>query len=370
MNKNRNLVFYYPLGEGAPSSVGRSVFEYLLKKRDELPFDNVSIFSRSRDKKVLESKFKGIPVLTKKDLLNIKNSVIHIPISPLVFPNTKFLLHLLAKFRNNVLVLNYHGDIRTEVSLNYKNNHSINYSYIPTYVLLPTILRSATQLVVHSYLFRELVFDKYGVTDAKVIPNAVGDYWRSPSYAPISLDKGRMNIFYHGRLSAEKGIDILVKGFAKFLEDNKNCDAMLFIAGDGPQRNYLEKIINDLNLHQHAVLLGNLDKSLIKGYLKEVDAAIYPSVWDNFPLSYIEAFTCANCPVYFSKKAGIYDFILQSNTQLYAFEPDANVVCNILHSICRKDFNPTIIEDQRNFALNYRWDNIINIYMNMYLEIK
>ena len=369
MKNNKNLVFYYPLNDGAPSAVGRSIFENLLKKKDELPFNAISIFSPFKHKSIVESKFTDIPIFTERNILSIKNSIIHIPVSPLLLPNSKFLLQLYSMFGNNNLIFNYHGDIRTEVALNYKTNHKINYSYIPSCIFLPALLKSPDQLIVHSYLFKNLVLNKYGVTNAIVIPNGVEDYWYSSDYTPLPKNEGVTEIFYHGRLSAEKGVDILIKGFDKFLRGEKVHKALLYIAGDGPQKKFLEMMIQDLKLNQNVILLGNLDKSIIKGYLKKVDVAIYPSVWDNFPLSYIEAFASANCPVYFSKKAGIYDFVIRSKKQLYGFEPNIDTICKIISNVHKKEFNMEVLEQQKNFAIACNWDSVINDYIDVYSQI-
>ncbi|WP_094229075.1 glycosyltransferase family 4 protein [Methanolobus psychrotolerans] len=368
MKESSNLIYYYPVSKGAPSSVGRSIFEHLLKIRDELPVDDISIFCSSNNELCIKNKFQDVNIYTEKNMRNISNGIIHIPISPHLFPNNKFLLHMYAKLKRFPLILNYHGDIRTELSFNYKNNRTLNYSYIPTYVFLPTLLRSSDQLIVHSYLFKDLVEDKYGVKNAKVIPNAVEDFWHSEEYSLIPNKEGFVEIFYHGRLSAEKGVDVLIKGFHKFMVTSNEQKAILYIAGEGPQKEYLANLVAELKLAQNVILLGNLDKYIIKGYLKKVDVAIYPSLWDNFPLSYIEAFACANCPVYFSKKAGIYDFVMMDKNRMYSFEPNIDIICDIIKNVSTGNYDERVITDQKKFARKYRWDNVVNEYIDAYSQ--
>jgi glycosyltransferase involved in cell wall biosynthesis len=369
MNEIKNLVFYYPINEGAPASVGRNIFVHLLKNRDKMPFSQIFIFVPSKYEKIIEKEHEDVRILTEKNIMDITNCLIHVPISPHLFPNIKLFLQIYAKLKRIPIIFNYHGDIRKEVILNYRNNHNISYSYLPSYVFLPFILKSSDMLIVHSYLFRDLVVEKYGVSKVKVIPNGVEDYWHNQEYELIPKNEKFIEIFYHGRLSAEKGVDILVQGFYKFLSENKKNDALLIIAGDGPQKSYLEKMIVSLKLENHVILLGNISKSSIKGYLKKVDVAIYPSIWDNFPLSYMEAFASANCPVYFSKRAGIYDFTLQSNINLYGFYPNVDSICSIIMDVCENKFDQNIIEQQKKFALEYNWDRIVDFYIDTYLQI-
>lgn len=368
MKHESNFIFYYPSYRGAPSSVGINIFEQLLKKRNGLPFEDICIFTPSTNERYLKSKFEDVTLYTEKSILRVPSGVVHIPISPHLFPNSKFLLHIYAKLNKSKLIFNYHGDIRKEFIFNYKNNRSIDYSYIPTYIFLPSLLKSTDQLIVHSHLFKNLVSEKYGVKNAKVIPNAIEDYWYTSQSQLIPKKKGTLEIFFHGRLSAEKGVDLLLKGFKKFLSNRNESEALLYIAGNGPQKNDLKKLINILKLHDNVFLLGNIDKDTIKGYLKMVDGAIYPSRWDNFPLSYIEAFACANCPVYFSKRSGIYDFVITDNKKLYSFDPQIDVICNIITDISKKDTDKRIIEEQKSFASKYNWDNIIKDYINTYSQ--
>ncbi|WMW23243.1 glycosyltransferase family 4 protein [Methanolobus mangrovi] len=312
-------------------------------------------------------KFEDVNIYSEKNIMDVPHSIVHIPVSPHIYPNSKFLLHVYSKLKKYPLIFNYHGDIRKEVELNYHSNKSINYSYIPTYFFLPSLLKSADQLIVHSYLFKNLVAENYGVKTAKVIPNALDNYWYSPEHE-LMLKKDGLEFFYHGRLSAEKGVDILIKGFHRFMSKRKISNAFLYIAGTGPLKKNLEKLIYDLKLQNNVILLGNVGKYIIKSYLKTVDAAIFPSLWDNFPLSYIEAFACANCPVYFSKKAGIYDFTLMSSNKLYAFEPTIENICDIIAAVYGKDYDEGVIKQQKEFALNYSWDRVICDYVNMYIE--
>jgi glycosyltransferase involved in cell wall biosynthesis len=369
MRNNSTLIYYYPSNTGAPSSVGRSIFENLLKKRNELPFKDICIFSPSKKEQDLKFKFEDVQIYTEKSIRSLPSGIVHIPISPHLFPNSKFLLQLYSKFKRNKLIFNYHGDIRTEFAYNFKNNRTIDYSYIPTYAFLPSLLKSPDQLIVHSYLFKKLVSEKYGVKNAIVIPNAVEDYWHTEEYEQVPKKEGVLEIFYHGRLSAEKGVDLLIKGLHKFLSNGNKHEAILYIAGEGPQKRYLEKLVDDLNLQHNVILLGNLNKATIKGYLKKVDVAIYPSLWDNFPLSYIEAFACANCPVYFSKKAGIYDFVMMDNKQLYPFEPNIDIICDIIKNVSAENYDKHIIKDQKSFAKKYNWEYVVNDYIQIYSEL-
>lgn len=363
-----DLIYYYPLRGGAPANVARSVFMHLQERREELPFEDIKLYVASKYAKKVQRHFDDFEVITYKDINSIsRNSVIHIPVSPLIYPNSKFLLHLSAILRRRKLILNYHGDIRKEMQLNLKYEHSLNVSNIPSYIAMPYLLKSADKLIVNSYLMSNLVKTKYGVKNCVVIPNGIDNFWFEENNETNVELEGSPIFFYHGRLSPEKGVDLLIKGFAEAIR--KHSNAKLYIAADGSQREYLKNLCMKLGIERNVAFLGFLNKEKIKAYLKSVDAAIYPSIWDNFPLSFLEAFSSANCPVYFSKEAGIHDFVIRDGYRLKAFDPTVDDISNIIKDVIDGSSNNQIVKQQKEFARRYTWNKVINQYIELYNQI-
>jgi len=360
-----DLIYYYPLRIGAPANVARNVFKYLLKRRKELPFENLKLFTSPKYAKEVQKYFNDLEVVTYKNLNSIsKNDLIHIPISPLVYPNSKFLLHLFAILKGKKLVLHYHGDIRVEMQLKFKYEHYLNISYIPSYIAMPYLLRSADKLIVNSYLLSNLARSKYGVKNIVVIPNGIDDFWFEKSNETnIALDEKPV-FFYHGRLSPEKGVDLLLKGFSKAI--GNNLDAKLYIAAGGSQQEYLEKLCRNLGIEKNVMFLGHIGQKDIKSYLSNVDAAIYPSRYDSFSLVILEAFGSANCPVYFSKQAGIHDFVLRDEYNLNVFEPTVENISKIIKEIVEGNYDRQVVEQQKEFARRYAWHRVIDQYIELY----
>lgn len=354
---------------GAPSNVARNVFDTLYTEQKNLPFEEMIICTDLRFKNILAKKFKGVRIISIKEIFKInKEDIVHIPMSPLVFPNTKFLLHLFAKLNNNKIILNYHGDLRTEIRLKYKFEKKVEFMNLPTYLLIPSLLACNNKVIVNSYLLENLIVKNYGVKSVEVIPNGIESYWFSEDQEKAVKSENICNVFYHGRLSPEKGVNILIEGFHEFLsEKNYPNNIKLYIAGEGSQREYLQSITQRLNIAENIIFLGNVDKNLIKAYLKGMNGAIYPSIWDNFPLSIMEALASANCPVFFSKKTGIYDFLTKEDV-LNVFNPDVKIVTEIFHYIFENRINEKTVESQKRFAEKYTWDKIIDYYIKLYKD--
>lgn len=357
--------------KGSPSNVARSIFDVLYTEQQKLPFEEIIICTDSKSRKILSERFGNIRIFDITEIYKVnRDDIIHIPVSPLIFPNAKFLLQVYAKIKNNKIIVNYHGDLRNEIKLKYRFEKKVDLASLPTYLLIPSLLASTNKVVVNSHLLEDLIAREYGVKSISVIPNAVENYWFSEDETLVSINENIYNIFYHGRLSPEKGVDLLINGFHKFLHKrNYPNNVKLYIAGEGSQREYLQSLAHTLKLDEKIVFLGNIDKKIIKAYLKRVNCAIYPSIWDNFPLSVMESLASANCPVFFSNRAaGIYDFLTEED-DLKVFNPDIKSVTEIFHCVFENKIDRRVVERQKRFAEKYKWEKVINYYISLYIDL-
>lgn len=111
-------------------------------------------------------------------------------------------------------------------------------------------------------------------SEASVIPNLSEDLAFEPG------DRSDYFLFA-GRLSYEKGIDILLDCFAN------NRDLTLVIAGDGPEKSNLLNRIRDIPTIRY---MGLRTKAEVIALMKRCRALIFPSRWyEGLPLTIIEA---------------------------------------------------------------------------------
>lgn len=367
------LIYYYPSKAGAPAAVGRSLFNALKKKA------NINLLVFPQDKKdvfKLRLDGKNVRSISMKELLYHKNEIIHFSMSPLIYPNKKFLLYLLSLTKRFKLIINYHGETRTEFKIKLVN-HDISCLFsFPTYVLTPVILKSADVIVVNSFVMKKLFESNYSLNNVRVIPNGIDNFWfKSGTGSKIIIDLKKefersINIFYHGRLAPEKGIDVLLKGFndilKKYETSNKEHFITLYIAGDGPQKEYLKSLSLNLGISEKVVFLGRIPLEALRFYLQSVDAAIYPSIYEPFSLAVLEALSSVNGPVMYSYNTGIDDFVKRDGYIFYTFEPTIKGVSSAIESIIEKNYDANIYIKQKKFSKNYSWDSIAEEYIKMY----
>ena len=95
-----------------------------------------------------------------------------------------------------------------------------------------------------------------------------------------------------GRLATWKGFEDLIRAMPKILKQRK---AKLLILGDGPLKNHLLDIIQELDLRSSIELLGYVDNPL--KYYKNADIFVLSSHVEGLPNVLVEAMMCGCTPV-------------------------------------------------------------------------
>lgn len=111
-------------------------------------------------------------------------------------------------------------------------------------------------------------------------------------------------LVFAGRLSSEKGIDVLIQALAELT--SAGTDIAVDIAGDGPDAEALRQQAASLpNVRFH----GRLDKSGVDKLLHDAAAVVVPSTWhENQPMIILEAIA-AGLPVLATDIGGIGELI-------------------------------------------------------------
>ena len=111
-------------------------------------------------------------------------------------------------------------------------------------------------------------------------------------------------LLYFGRISEEKGIDVLLDALS--LADNK---INLKIAGEGPDLEKIKNKIKNNNLSERVDVLGHKTGEELKNLILNSKAVVMPSLWhENMPFSLIETLAL-KCPVIISRVGGMPELI-------------------------------------------------------------
>lgn len=94
-----------------------------------------------------------------------------------------------------------------------------------------------------------------------------------------------------GRLTEEKGHEILIKAFEKFQKSNifHKRDFYLMIAGGGVLEGSLKKLVANLQLDGKVIITGAFDENDKVKYYSTFDAFVFPSLAEGFGIVLMEA---------------------------------------------------------------------------------
>ncbi|MGM0902877.1 MAG: CDP-glycerol glycerophosphotransferase family protein [Bacillota bacterium] len=104
---------------------------------------------------------------------------------------------------------------------------------------------------------------------------------------PEEPSQENVNFVNMGRLSPEKGQDNLIRAFANYHKMHNN--SRLYILGQGPLKEKLQSLINDLDLEQVVTLMGQVENPF--NFMKKCDCFILSSHYEGQPMVLLEAMT-------------------------------------------------------------------------------
>jgi len=127
--------------------------------------------------------------------------------------------------------------------------------------------------------------------------HTIHHFYENSASPPPTTPSG--DTLFLGRLSREKGVDLLLRAWSKV----KNNNRRLVIAGTGPEESSLKKLASDLNL-ANVVFTGFLNKEQQFSLWSNSSALVVPSIWDEpFGLVVLEAWAKERPVVAYAKGA-------------------------------------------------------------------
>ncbi len=150
---------------------------------------------------------------------------------------------------------------------------------------------------------------------------------------------GEINVLYAGRLTQEKGIELLAAGFLN--AHRRDPRLHLVLAGGGPEESQLRS-----HLGEHATFLGWLEREALAQTYASADVFLFASQTDTFGQVLLEA-QASGLPIIAVDEGGPTSLIRHGQTGLLV-APDANALANALLDLIDA---PLVMEQMRQAAL-------------------
>lgn len=173
---------------------------------------------------------------------------------------------------------------------------------------------------------------KSGVVNPKktfVVHNGVS----LPDLPPVKKQNLKTTILFAGRLAKPKRQDIFIRSLARLPEDVRS-NISVRIAGDGPQREYLEQLAQSLHL-DHCVDFVFPKQGMHEEYLN-ADIVILLSDYEAFPMVLLEALSY-RVPVIASSVGGVPEVVNETNGVLLSQTNERTVTSALLDLITSEE---------------------------------
>ena len=172
------------------------------------------------------------------------------------------------------------------------------------------------------------------------------------------LDEEKENIVLSlGRVTKEKGIDILLYAWKEVEKEIKNWK--LQIVGEGKDKEDFQKLALKLNLKNVEFINGTTD---VKPYYKKAKIFVIPSLFEGMPMTILEAMACKSCVVS-SKTAGGKKLIKHKERGLlFEISNYKQLSEQILMLINNKELRVTLSNKAYQYVQQYKIENIAKLW--------
>lgn len=169
------------------------------------------------------------------------------------------------------------------------------------------------------------------------------------------------------RLSCiQKDYDTLLKAFQKV--KNKGISDFLYIIGDGPDKEKIQKMIQNLNLEDSVFLLGLMKNPYV--WMKHSKLLVHASKYEGFGLVLVEALTCGRMVISSDCPTGPREILNEESCgKLVPVGDDTTLADALISFLSDKTARQEKEEHVRSSRNRFHRDTIIREYENLIFSV-
>lgn len=203
--------------------------------------------------------------------------------------------------------------------------------------------------------------EKLHMRNKKTIYNGI-DFSKSTKsinlFTHFGIDRNCFIVCSVARFTHVKRFDILIKA----LSFTKNIH--LILVGDGPKRNTLEQLAQNLHLKERITFTGNLKNEEVKEIINAAQLFAMCSDREGFPYTFIEAMLCET-PFVSTPVSDISHFI--DNRYIVPFDNPQALAETLQYvqynyTTTQKEFQNVFIKAKKTFTLEHMVNEVIAVY--------
>lgn len=195
------------------------------------------------------------------------------------------------------------------------------------------------------------------------VPNSIQSIFN------CELDYDKKNFLtYVGRLDEDKGIDVLIRAYAK-IKDGYPDLRLQIVGRDEGIKKRLQELAASLKVN---VIFKEVPYNKIREVYCESKAIILPSKYEGFSLVWLEAIASGR-PM-FSTRVGeaenLFEQVYEKNKEWFLFKDEAELV-EKLEAFLRDEKKYKKVIERARYIVNeeYAWENIALETLNVYISL-
>lgn len=181
-------------------------------------------------------------------------------------------------------------------------------------------------------------------------------------YNSLVKSKIDSDVLFVGRLLKNKNVDILIHSI-KILKNNYP-DIKLIIIGEGPEKNKLEKLSNDIGLEDNIKFINFLDNhDDVYSIMKSSKVFALPSSREGFGIVVVESNACGLPVVTVDSKNNASQYLIENGVNGLVCSLSEDSLANSIKDLLSNRKNP---EDYVKYSQKYNWPDVISKIETVY----
>jgi glycosyltransferase involved in cell wall biosynthesis len=223
------------------------------------------------------------------------------------------------------------------------------------------VCKRATHLNCVSWVMKKEI-ERLGIERGKIstFPMGVDEaFFEARRNRRRDLNGQPLTILSNRNLLAIYNVSLLLRAIPMILKEEPKV--RFVIAGDGPERENLEKKVNELNIGSAVQFLGRIPHEEMPNLLSEADIYVSTSLYDGTSISLLEAMACGAFPIVTEIPSNREWIVDNQNGFLVPIDDEGILARKIIEAIRRPERMIEVSDKNRKVVQeSARWETIIS----------